>query len=80
LPNVFGIYGQHKVHPNLYLFITGQASAGKGILNHCKHLVNPVHKDLREQTTKAKQQYEVEMAEYNQIKKNDTRAEKPEMY
>jgi hypothetical protein len=78
LPNVYGIYGQHKVHPNLYLFITGQASAGKGILNHCKHLVNPVHKDLREQTTKAKQQYEVDMAEYNQIKKNDTRAEKPE--
>lgn len=77
LPNVFGIYGQHKVHANLYLFITGQASAGKGILNHCKHLVNPVHRDLREQAAKAKQQYDMEMAEYNQIKKNDTRAEKP---
>ena len=78
LPNVYGLYGHHKVYANLYIFITGQASAGKGILNHCKHLVNPIHKELREQTTQAKQQYEVDMAEYNQIKKNDTRAEKPE--
>jgi len=77
LPNVFGIYGNSKVYPNLYVFITGKASAGKGVLNHCKHLVNPVHADLREQAARAKQEYEIELAAYNQAKGSDTSVEKP---
>jgi hypothetical protein len=77
IPNVFGIYGNSKVYPNLYVFITGKASAGKGVLNHCKHLINPVHADLREQAARAKQEYEIELAAYNQAKGSDTSAEKP---
>lgn len=77
LPGVHGLYGNNKVYPNLYIFITGQASAGKGILNHCKHLVNPVHRDLREQTSIAKSEYESELAEYNQIKNKDSSVQKP---
>ena len=30
LPNVYGIYGGREVFPNLFLFVTAQASAGKG--------------------------------------------------
>ena len=77
LPNVYGIYGNSKVYPNLYVFVTGKASAGKGILNHCKNLVNPVHKNLREQATKAKQSYEIELVNYNQSKSSDSRVQKP---
>ncbi len=77
IPNVYGIYGNSKVYPNLYVFITGKASAGKGVLNHCKHLVNPVHSDLREQAARAKQVYEIELAAYNQAKGSDTSVEKP---
>lgn len=38
LPHLYGIYDSRKVYPNLYLFITAQASAGKGKLVHCKQL------------------------------------------
>lgn len=77
MPNVYGIYGNSKVHPNLFVFVTGRASAGKGVLNHCKHLVNPVHHDLREQAARAKQEYEIELAAYNQSKGSDTSVQKP---
>ena len=41
LPNVYGIYGGREVFPNFFLFITAQASAGKGRLTLCRHLVEP---------------------------------------
>jgi len=65
LPKVSGIYDGKRVFPNLFLFITAQASAGKGRLVHCRQLVNPIHKELREQAKLHKQHYELEMAEYN---------------
>src|SRR5690606_30688641 len=68
-----------KVRPNLYLFISAQASAGKGRLVHCRQLVTPIHKMLRQQAKMLKQQFEIEMAEFNASKKNkDTSAEKPD--
>jgi hypothetical protein len=39
LPNVYGIYGGREMFPNLLLFVTAQASAGKGRLTLCRHLV-----------------------------------------
>lgn len=65
LPNIYGIYDCRKVSSNLYLFITAQASAGKGRLGYCKQIVQPIHKYLREQTELLKVQYEVEMTECN---------------
>ena len=44
LPNVYGIYGGVTVYPNLFLFVTAQASAGKGRLSLCRRLVEPIHK------------------------------------
>lgn len=38
LPNVFGNYGGREVFPNLFLFVTAQASAGKGRLTLCRPL------------------------------------------
>jgi hypothetical protein len=32
LPNIYGIYAERKISPNLFLFITASASAGKGRL------------------------------------------------
>jgi hypothetical protein len=79
IPNVYGIYDGKKVYPNLYLFISAQASAGKGRLVHCRQLVKPIHKMLRQQAKLLKQQYEMEMAEFNASKKNkNSRVEKPE--
>lgn len=29
MPNVYGVYGQHEVFPNLFLFVTAKAQQGK---------------------------------------------------
>lgn len=77
LPKLYGIYDGRKVHANLFLFITAQASAGKGRLTHCRQLVNPIHKELRDQAKILKQKYDVELAQYNAAKGKDENAEKP---
>ena len=77
LPKLFGIYDGRKVYSNLFLFITAQASAGKGRLVHCRQLVNPIHKELREQAKLLKQQHELEMADYNTKKGKEEGVEKP---
>ena len=76
-PKVFGIYGGKRVFTNLFLFITAQASAGKGMLVLCKRLVNLVHWELRKLTHQMRAQYEIEMREYNLQKGKDFTIEKP---
>ncbi|WP_062056013.1 DUF3987 domain-containing protein [Aquimarina longa] len=77
LPNVYGIYDQFTVYPNLFLFITAPASSGKGRVNLCRRLVAPIHHQKRNQTNAQKVQYEVELAEYYELKKKDKTLEKP---
>lgn len=74
---LYGIYDGKKVFPNLYVFITAQASAGKGRLVHCKQLIKPIHKHLREQAKLMKQQHELVMLEYTEKKGKDSNTEKP---
>jgi len=76
-PKIFGIYDGKKVYPNLFLFVTAQASAGKGRLVHCKQLVKPVHRFLREKARLLKGQYEMELADYLERKGKDADVEKP---
>ena len=47
LPKIFGVYGGRQVFPNLFLFVTAPASAGKGRLSLCRRLVQPIHDQLR---------------------------------
>ena len=76
-PKLYGIYDGKKVFSNLFLFIIAQASAGKGRLVHCRQLVNPIHKELREEAQLHKKHYELEMAEYNANKGKVDGIEKP---
>jgi hypothetical protein len=78
IPKISGIYDGKRVYPNLYLFISAQASAGKGRLVHCKQLVKPIHLALRHQARLIKLQYEVDLAEYNSKEGKAARVEKPE--
>lgn len=57
IPNVSGLYDDREVYPNLFLFVTAQASAGKGRLSLCRHIVQPIHDHLATI-------YEAEMAAY----------------
>src|SRR5690554_475340 len=77
IPNVYGIYDGKKVYANLFLFVTAQASAGKGRMVHCRQLVNPIHKELREEAKLHKQHYELDLAEYNAKKGKEEGVEKP---
>lgn len=61
LPNVSGIYAEREVFPNLFTFISAQASAGKGRLTLCRHLIKPIHDNL-------KKLYHEEMDEYRRLK------------
>lgn len=77
LPNFIGKYDGNKVFANLFLFITAQASAGKGRMAHCRQLVQPIHKELREQAKQLKQQYEMDLAEFNSKKGKEEGVERP---
>src|SRR5690554_3723336 len=77
LPKIYGIYDGKKVFSNLFLFVTAQASAGKGRMVHCRQLVNPIHKELREEAKLHKQHYELDLAEYNAKKGKEDGVEKP---
>ncbi len=77
LPNVFGLYDNLTVYPNLYLFITAPPSSGKGRVNLCKRIVYAIHKQKREETSNGKMQYEVELAEYQSKKSKDKSLTKP---
>ncbi len=77
LPNVFGIYDRRKVFPNLYLFVTAKASAGKGVLNQCRNLVKRIHEDLRKETKQSQMDYREEMKKFKTEKKNNPELPKP---
>lgn len=78
LPNVFGNYDERRVYPNLFLFLTASASAGKGRLTLCRKLVYPIHKALRERYKVLYDTYKQEKAMYNSAKKDQFTADEPQ--
>ncbi len=64
LPNVVGEYGDERLYANLYLYVTAQASAGKGKLSLCRRLVGPVHEALLRNYKKEMALYKAARAEY----------------
>lgn len=77
LPNIYGIYAEREIFPNLFLFVTAQASAGKGRLTLCRKLVEPVHRQLRDRYKAEYDDFKRRQAEYVANKK-DPDAEQPE--
>jgi predicted transcriptional regulator len=75
LSKVYGIYDGKKVYSNLYIFITGNASVGKGKLNYTKHLVNPIHEHHRKETRLRRGRYNEEIVGFK--KTNDDTLQKP---
>ncbi len=78
MPHVKGIYDRRSVFPNLFLFVTARASSGKGRLNLCRHLVEPIHDRLREINEAEVMDYKHRLAEYNAAGKKKVDMEKPE--
>ncbi|NLJ19520.1 MAG: DUF3987 domain-containing protein [Bacteroidales bacterium] len=76
LPKIFGIYAEREVYPNLFLFVTAQASAGKGRLTLCRKLVDPIHRSLREVSKLEFDEYQRALTEYAATK-NKAETERP---
>ena len=77
LPHVYGIYGDRPVFPNLFLFVTAPASAGKGRLTLCRRLVQPIQDQFRNLFNQDLEKYRKERAAYEQQRKNDPTAKAP---
>lgn len=77
MPNVYGVYGQHEVFPNLFLFVTAKASAGKGRLSLCRRLVEPIHQMMRQQCKAEQEEYKLKLTQYN-ASSDKAHEEKPE--
>lgn len=77
MPNIYGIYAEREVYPNLFLFITAQASAGKGRLTLCQKLVEPIHKSLREISKLEFEEFQRKLTEYAATK-NKSEVERPQ--
>ena len=76
LPKIYGIYAEREVYPNLFLFVTAQASAGKVRLTLCRKLVDPIHKALREVSKLEFEEYQRNLTEYTATK-NKAETERP---
>ncbi len=77
LPHVYGIYGDRPVFPNLFLFVTAPASAGKGRLTLCRRLVQPIQDQFRNLFNQDLEKYRKERAAYEQKRKKDPTAKAP---
>lgn len=77
LPNVSGIYDEREVYPNLFLFIASQASAGKGRLTLCRHLVKPIHDNLKQLYSLEMEEFKRKQNEYVLDKKNNEQPIEP---
>ncbi len=78
MPHIKGVYDRRSVYPNLFLFVTARASSGKGRLNLCRHLVEPIHDRLREINEAEMMDFKHRLAEYNAAGKKKVDMEKPE--
>ena len=64
MPNVYGLYDDREVYPNLFLFVTALASAGKGRLSLCRQIVQPIHEQLAKLYEAEMEIYESQLAEH----------------
>ncbi len=77
MPNIVGEYGDARVYANLYLYVTAQASAGKGRLGLCRRLVGPIHEGLITVYKKEMAAWEAARAEYLLNKKEHDKPIEP---
>jgi len=74
-PATFGIYGEKRVYPPLYLIINAPSGARKGIITDCTQLLMPVEYELKQQNERAQEAYQSEMAVYNALGRKEQAAQ-----
>ena len=71
LPHLSGVYGDRPVYPNLFLFVTAPASAGKGRLTLCRRLVQPIQKQMQFLYDEDMAKFKKAKADFDRRKKRD---------
>lgn len=64
---VKGIYDKRTTFPNLFIFITAPASAGKGVMKWAEKLGRPIHQNK-------KKAYKIELEEYKKLDKEEQKS------
>ncbi len=64
-PNVYGVYDGLEVNANLFLMVTATAACGKGYLNLCRKLVEPIQRTLEKQFEDEYEEYEELMLQHH---------------
>jgi hypothetical protein len=60
LPMVSGRYYTGRFSPHLYFWLLAEASAGKGVMSHIRHLASAIHNREIADYKKAKKKYDIE--------------------
>ncbi len=74
LPGVFGFYEQKEISPNLFMYVVGPTSSGKGKLEKCLKLIEPIDDYLRERTQMEESQYQIDAAIFKAKSKEEDSA------
>ena len=62
-PEVFAIYDDMRVYPNLFTFIVANAASGKGRTSACLKLVSPIEQEIREANKQEVDDYQQQLAD-----------------
>ena len=75
------IHDRRRVYENLFLFVTAQASAGKGRLELCKNIVMHIHEKRRAEYASLKEKYDADMTTFLKSSKKEglSRPKEPPM-
>lgn len=65
------INDRRRVYANLFLFVTAQASAGKGRLALCKNIVMPIHEKRRAEYASLKEQCDADLPTFLKSSKKE---------
>jgi len=78
LTNVSGVYAGRLHFPNMYIYILGPASSGKGIIDNCRIILEDITKEYRHSNTIAWKKYGQEESKYQRCLKkyNQNKSEK----
>ena len=69
IPNIMGMYFTEEVKPNLYCYILGNYSIGKGAIKLARKLILPIHEHLKAESKQASTDFKREFSHYIKLKK-----------
>ena len=78
MPKVQGVYDGKNLGANLFIFISAPASSGKGTLYWIRKICKEVYRTLKFRYEEALRSYEIQLAEYEEAKKENPDIIKPQ--